>query len=216
MTRKVQVLAAAAMMLAGAAQAQSQSWTDGWVLKTGVTRYDTHAKTSGIAGIGVPAGADATVGDATTVIFTAERELMPNLGLELVIGVPPKIKAKGAGTVGFLGEVLSARNVAPTLLLNYHLGAAGDTWRPYVGVGVNYTRFVSVKSTLAEDVQMEDSVGLAAQVGVDVALSKNWGLFASVAALKVKTDLVAAGSTVLTSTIDFRPVVYSFGVAYRY
>lgn len=211
MTNKVLGAAAAVLMLgSGLAQAQET------MLKFGVTRYDTHARTSGISGIGVPAGADASVGDATTVIFVAERALTPKLGIELVLGVPPKIKSRGAGTVSFLGEVMSARNVAPTLILNYHFGEAGDAWRPYVGLGVNYTRFVDVKSTLAEHVEMSDSIGPTVQAGVDYFFNKQWGVFASVAALKVKSDLVATGSTVLTTTIDFRPLVYSAGISYRF
>lgn len=212
MTSKVQWLAVA-LGLAGACtlvQAQDN------VAKFGITRYDTHAKTTGISGIGVPAGADADVGDATTVIFVYERMVSPNVGVELVLGVPPKITSRAAGTVAFLGEVLSARNVAPTLLFNYHFGQPGDTWRPYLGAGINFTRFTSIKSTLASDVQMSDSVGWAVQGGVDYAINKQWGLFASVAALKVKSDLVAAGSTVLTTTIDFKPIVYSFGTSYRF
>lgn len=211
MTNKVLGTVAAVLML-GNGLAQAQETT----IKFGVTRYDTHAKTSGISGVGVPAGADADVGDATTVIFVAERALTPNVGIELVLGVPPKIKARAAGSVAFLGEVMSARNVTPTLLLNYHFGQPGDAWRPYLGVGINYTRFVDVKSPLAEQVEMSDSVGPAVQAGIDYFFNKQWGVFASVAAVKVKSDLVATGSTVLTTTIDFRPLVYSAGVSYRF
>jgi outer membrane protein W len=32
----------------------------------------------------------------------------------------------------------------------------------------------------------------------------------------VKTDLVATGSTVLTTTIDFKPITYTVGVSYRF
>jgi outer membrane protein W len=34
--------------------------------------------------------------------------------------------------------------------------------------------------------------------------------------LKVKSNLVATGATVLTTTIDLRPITYSFGVAYKF
>ena len=64
--------------------------------------------------------------------------------------------------------------------------------------------------------KMSDSTGWAVQAGIDYALTKEWGLFASVAALKVKTKVVASGATVLQTTIDFRPVVYSLGVGYRF
>ena len=63
----------------------------------------------------MPPGADADVGNATTVIFVYERMLTPNIGVEFVLGVPPKIKAKATGSVAFLGDdVLAAKNVAPT------------------------------------------------------------------------------------------------------
>ena len=47
-------------------------------------------------------------------------------------------------------------------------------------------------------------------------VTQNENVFASVAALKVKTNVVASGATVLQTTIDFRPIVYSVGVGYRF
>jgi outer membrane protein len=204
-------VALVATLAAGAASAQNN------VLKFGVTDYTTHSRTNGVTGIGVPAGADAETGDATTVIFVYERMLTPNIGAELVLGIPPRIKAKATGTVAFLGDdVLSAKNFAPTFLVNYHFGTPGDTFRPYVGAGINYTKFQNVQSKLATDVKMSDSTGWAVQAGLDYAMNKDWGLFASVAALKVKSKLVASGTTVLQTTIDFRPIVYSAGVSYKF
>ena len=204
-------IAMAAMLAAGAASAQNN------VVKFGVAQYTTHSKTNGVTGIGVPPGADAQTGDATTVVLEYERLLTPNWGVELALGLPPRIKAKATGSVAFLGDdILSARNVTPTLFVNYHFGAPGSSWRPYLGVGINYTKFVGIQSRLASDVRMSDSVGPAVKAGVEYVLSNQWSLFASVSALKVKTDLVASGATVLQTTIDLRPVVYSFGTAYRF
>ena len=187
------------------------------VFKVGVTRYDTHSKTNGISGIGVPPGADAETNDATTVIFAYERMFTPQIGAELVLGIPPTIRAKATGSVAFLGSnVLSAKNLAPTLLFNYHFGEPGDTWRPSLGAGINYTKFTNVKSSLASDVKMSDSTGLAVQVGLDYAVTKDVSVFTSVAKVNVKSKVVAVGATVLTTTIDFRPIVYSAGVSYRF
>jgi outer membrane protein len=63
---------------------------------------------------------------------------------------------------------------------------------------------------------MSDSWGLAVQAGINYAVNKQWGLFASVARVDVKSDLVAVASTVLTTTIDFKPVTYTFGAYYRF
>jgi outer membrane protein len=201
-------IATALGLACGIAQAQSQDN----VVKIGGTLYQPHSSTNGISGIGVPAGADASVDNATTVIFVYERLVTPNIGVEFVLGIPPTIKARATGTVSFLGDdVLSAKNLAPTLLVNYHFGSPGDMFRPYLGAGINYTKFTDAKSVLASDVKLGDSYGLAVQAGVNYAINKDWGLFASIAKIDVKSKLVASGSTVLTTTIDFKPVVYSIG-----
>jgi outer membrane protein len=211
MNRKLAWLALGAALAAGPAMAQDNAF------KVGPIRYDTHSKTTGVKGIGIPAGADAETGSATTLLFTYERMIRPDIGVEFVIGIPPRIKAKATGTVAFLGDdVLSAKFVAPTGFVNYHFGAQGDTWRPYLGAGVNYTRFTGIRSKLAPQVEMSDSWGWAVQAGIDYALNKQWGLWASAATLRVKSDLVAVGSTVLTTTIDFRPTTYEIGVSYKF
>jgi outer membrane protein len=203
---RIPVLLVAALVAAQQpAQAQSQT------VKAGFIRYDVHSKTDGITGVGIPPGADAKVGGANTAFASYEIELKPNVGVELVLGVPPKITAKGTGSVAFLGEVLTARNVAPTLLVNYHFGDKGATLRPYLGLGLNYTRFSDIKTPYAWDVKLRDSVGLAAQVGADYRLGQHWGLFGSVARVDVQSKLVATGATVLQTTIDFRPWTYAFG-----
>ena len=204
-------LAAALALGCGVAQADDN------IFKVGVTRYQTHSKTNGISGIGVPPGADAVTNDSTTIIFVYERLFTPQIGLEFVLGIPPTFKAKATGSVAFLGDnVLSAKNVAPTVLLNYHFFSPGDTWRPYIGAGINYTHFSNVKSSLAPDVKMSNSTGLALQAGINYAITKDIGLFASIAKVNVKSKVVAVSSTVLTTTVDFRPIVYSAGVSYQF
>ena len=208
-------LLVAAALAGGAFTVQAQEN----VFKIGATRYDTHAKTNGIEGIGVPPGADVKVGDATTVILVYERLFGPNFGAELVMGIPPTIKVDAAGSVEFLnatGTVLSVKNWAPTLLFNYHFFEPGATWRPYVGVGINYTAFKDAKSSIASDVDVGSSWGPAVQVGIDYVITKEISAFASLAAVKVKSKVVATGSTVLTTTVDYRPTVYSVGVAYKF
>src|SRR5580765_5501203 len=104
MQRQLLALVAAAA-LAGGAQAQDN------VFKAAAARYTTHGKSNGLTGIGVPPGADVEVNDATTLLLTYERAVTPNIGIELALGIPPKLEARGAGTVAFLGKVLSTRVV---------------------------------------------------------------------------------------------------------
>ncbi len=210
MHQPLRLLALAALVACGAAQAQV------WTVKGGIIRYAPDSRTSGVTGVGIPPGADAEVGAANTPLLTLEYDIGRNLGVELVLGVPPTIKARATGSVAFLGEVLSAKNVAPTLLFNYHFGSTGALFRPYVGVGINYTKFTDVKSPYGWDVKIEDSVGWAAHVGANLALGKDWGLFVSYGRAKVKSDLVAVGATVIRTTIDFRPSTYTAGAFFAF
>jgi len=186
------------------------------VFKLGAARYETNTVTSGISGIGIPAGGDVTTGNANTAIVTYEHHFQPNWGLELALGIPPKIEARAAGSVAFLGKVLEARNYSSTVLLTYHLPDVSSTIRPYMGIGLNYTRFGDIKTPYAWQVGLTDSIGWATHAGIDWRLNKQWGLYASFAASEVKTDLTAVGATVLKTSIDFRPRVYSAGLSYRY
>ena len=139
-----------------------------------------------------------------------------NIALDLVLGLPPTIKAQSSGAVPFLGEVLSAKNVAPTLLVNDQFGDAGSVLRPYLGVGVNYTRFADAKSTDGWQLSLSDRWGLAAQAWVGYAINRQWGLFASVGAAQVKSNLVAIGAAVLRTTIDFRPITLAAGESFKF
>lgn len=208
----IRALAAAAALATGSMAAHAQQN----IFKVGVIEYTTNSKTNGIHGAGVPPGADAETGNAATLLFTYERLFTPNVGLELVIGVPPKIKAKATGSVAFLGEVLSARNVAPSLLVNYRFGEPGDKLRAYVGGGINYTRFVNVSTPYGWDVELKDSIGPQAHAGVEYQLAKPWAFWASISFVKVKSDLVAVGNSVLQTTIDFRPTIFTAGLSYAF
>lgn len=209
MTSQLPRVLAGVALAAIAATASAQDWAG----KIGVLRYDTHAKTSGISGIGVPPGADAAIGDATTIVFTIERYFTPNVGVELVIGIPPTVKARGSGSVAFLGDdILSAKNWGPAMFVNYHFGDASSRLRPFIGLGVNYTWFKGEKSKLAPDVRLTDSFGLAGHAGIDYSIGKTMGLWASIARVDVRSEVTAVGVTVLTSSIDFRPWTYSAGL----
>jgi outer membrane protein len=83
-------------------------------------------------------------------------------------------------------------------------------------LGLNYTKFVSIQSKLAPSVQMSESMGMAWVGGVDYAITRQLGLYASASSLDVRSNVVGVASTVLTTSIDFRPVVYSIGASYKF
>ena len=216
-TTTMALFGAAVLLAAGTSATAQETAAPLNVIKVSASYYDTTGNAENVSGIGVPPGGDVTINGSWTAIFTYERMFTPNIGLELVIGIPPTTTADAAGSISFLGNnILSAKAVAPTLLLNYHFGTPEDKWRPYVGVGINYTKFTDVKSRLGWSVQMGDSWGWAAQAGIAYAIDRNWGLYGSVGYADVKSNIVATGATVLTATADFKPFVYSLGLSYGF
>lgn len=204
------LLAVPALLCAQGALAQLNT------LKIGLASIDVNSRTTGLHGIGVPAGGDLEIKDASTLTLVYERTLSPHLSVELALGIPPRHDVMAKGPIAFLGKVATVKQVAPTLFLNYRFMDEGSAFRPFVGIGVNYTRFIGAKSMIGQKIELTDSTGLAGQIGATYAINKQWGLYGAFIMAKVESDLVATATTVQTTTIDFRPKVLTMGVSYKF
>ncbi|MCU0950690.1 MAG: hypothetical protein MUC68_06415 [Burkholderiaceae bacterium] len=128
----------------------------------------------GVPPLGVPAGVQAEVGNAGAPFLSVGRFLTPHWAIEgVVLALPFEHDVTGAGTIARLGPVATLKQVPPTLILHRYFGDASARFRPALGVGVNYTRFFSVKATPA----LEQYTGGP----TTVSLSPSWGpgVFAS-------------------------------------
>ncbi len=63
-------------------------------------------------------GASASVSDADTFGLTLQYFVTDHIAVEAVTGVPPKFHLSGEGTLGPLGELGTAREWSPTVLLS--------------------------------------------------------------------------------------------------
>ena len=132
-----------------------------------------------------------------------------NFAAELVLTYPQNIDINVGGTKS--GTI---RALPPSLLLQYHFTDLG-AFKPYVGAGLNYTIF-SKRSNILNGAASVDSnsFGLAAQIGADYALSKNWSLNFDVKYVQMKTDVTLNGSKI--GKVDLDPMLYGIGVGYRF
>jgi outer membrane protein len=136
-----------------------------------------------------------------------------NIAAELVLTYPQKVDVR-AGALGN-AKIAEVKALPPTLLLQYHFTDFGPL-KPYVGAGVNYTKFSSYKdqsgglNTSAD----KSSAGLAAQVGADYMLTKNWGINLDVKYINIKTEVYAAGAHI--GHLDLSPIATSVGVTYKF
>jgi len=134
--------------------------------------------------------------------------LTDNFAVELVVTYPQKhdVSLNGA-------NIGSVKHLPPTLMFQYHF-MPKQTFQPYVGIGVNYTRFSSV-NLLNGAVQMDkSSVGLAGQFGADVKLGKNLYLNLDAKYVKIDSDLRTAAGHLTDLKID--PWLVGVGLGWRF
>ena len=105
----------------------------------------------------------------------------------------------------------------PTLTVQYHF-MPKETFRPYVGAGLNYTRFYSTGLALNGTPLTVDqnSWGGALQAGFDVALDKKWFLNFDVKKVYIKTDVKFATTGAFVSTLKLDPVIIGLGVGMKF
>ncbi|MBI5335839.1 MAG: OmpW family protein [Burkholderiales bacterium] len=137
----------------------------------------------------------------------------PNIAAELILTYPQKHDLKSEGT-----KIGSLKHLPPTLTLQYHFDGMG-AFKPYVGAGVNYTRFSSVKWDPAVRAALDpsidkDSFGFALQAGVDFEISKNVYLNLDIKKVQIRTDVKSFGEKAGTFKVD--PLLVGVGVGYRF
>ena len=102
------------------------------------------------------------------------------------------------------GRVASTKHLPPTVSVQYHF-RANDRVKPYVGVGVNVTEFFEEDTTGAlagSDLELDRSIGLAAQVGVDIDLNEAWFVNVDARYFDIDTDADLNGTSLGTVEID--------------
>lgn len=132
-----------------------------------------------------------------------------NIGAELILGTSRHTVSTSLGDVGKISVL------PPTVTVQYHF-APQATVRPYIGAGINYTRFYDNGLKVGAsplDVD-KNSFGPALQIGSDVAVSKNLFINFDVKKLWIKTDVSMAGTKLGTLKID--PLVYGIGIGTKF
>jgi outer membrane protein len=218
-----------ALMSAGAAFAQQNT------VRIGYSSVSPNSSASSIVGPLTPVDSlSLEVKKQSTLFFSYARSLTDNWDVELALGIPPThdvaIKvtnpALPAGVQAYNGKIgAKVRQVAPTIFANYNFGSKESKFRPFLGVGINYTKFDKAESTAdgnglnggPTNLALEDSVGLALQAGVNYRFNDKWTLTGDIATAQVKTKLTTNTLGVIrTADIKFRPTVLTVSVGYSF
>lgn len=224
--------AAIALALGTCGNALAQSTT----LKLGLVNIEPNSSASAMSGPFTPVDAlSLKVKSQSTLFFSAAREIDQHWEAELALGVPPTHDvavvilnpASVPGSVAALDGAIGAkiRQVAPTLFANYRFGDNTSQFRPFVGLGVNYTSFDKTESTPVNDainggattIKLKDSIGLAFQVGATAKLGGPWSITGSWSTAQVKTKLTTNTYGIeRTADITFHPSVLTIALGYSF
>ena len=132
-----------------------------------------------------------------------------NIAAELVLTYPQKIDISVGGT-----KQGTIKALPPSLLLQYHFTDLG-AFKPYVGAGLNYTRFYNRNNILGGAATVaKDSFGWTGQLGFDYALNKNWLINVDAKYVTMDTDVKVNGSKV--GRVDLDPWLFGIGIGYRF
>ncbi|HUH60190.1 MAG TPA: OmpW family outer membrane protein [Candidimonas sp.] len=194
-------LVAAGAMLAAPASAYEGG---DWLVKAGITHVAPKSNNGKVINNSVGIDVGSSTRPSVSLTYMATR----NVGVELLGAFPFKhdIKAQGLGNIG------STKQLPPTLSLQWHFLPDAKI-QPYVGVGVNYTTFFSTKSSLG-NLKLQDSWGLAAQLGVDVQLTDRWFMNADIRYIDIQSKVKLNGQNIGKVQID--PIVATVGIGYRF
>lgn len=144
----------------------------------------------------------------TQLGLTGTYMINPVIGVQLLAATPFTHDIKSDGT-----KIGSTKQLPPTVTLQWYPNV-GDAIHPYVGAGINYTKFFGTKSDIpGVDITLTDSTGLALEAGVDVKISEKLLLNISVWKINIGTDVKLNGTKV--GSVDIDPVAGMIGIGYR-
>lgn len=200
--RSTATVVLAAVVLAFSSLASAHETGD-WLLRVGVGNVNPKSDN----------GAIANVDSGTALVFNGTYFFTPNVGLEILAASPFSHDIKLAATGTKVGET---KHLPPTFSLQYHFDTA-TVFKPYVGAGVNYTLFFSEKTEgplAGTSLNLDDSFGLAAQLGADFDVSDRMFVNFDVRWIDINTDAELDGAALEEVEID--PMVYSLTVGWKF
>lgn len=198
MKGRARILMALALALAaGVAQAAQGDWL-------GRARVIHIAPDASSSALGLDASNETTL-ELDFTYFVTNR-----LGLELILATKQHdVTSNGAR----IGEVT---HLPPTLTLQYHFAPDSPSFRPYVGAGVNYTRFYDINLLNGAATVEKSSWGGALQLGADFPVNKTFFINVDVKKIWIDTDVKLTATGATAANFKINPVILGLGVGMKF
>ena len=197
-----------------------------WLVRAGAVWVNPDDDDARVTPLGVKG---AEVDDAWGAGFTVSYLFTDNFALSL-LGVIPSTLNHDIKATNQLKGILGSSDIGdtdvwpPTLTAQWHF-LPKKKIRPYVGAGINYTIFSDEDASNSFEavagktsIDIDDSVGFAAEVGLDVDLTDRFFVNASLWYIDLEADaeLKTAGLGKQNVDIDINPIVLLLAVGYRF
>lgn len=208
------LLTAALMLLSFNALAQSQG---DWLIRLGIGHVSPDVDSSNLVHESIElADYRVDIDSNTRPVANITYMATDRLGVELLAAWPFHHSVEGDGALTDLGKLGSTKHLPPVLSLQYHF-QPNRTFRPYAGLGLNYTTFFDEKANDAlhqgiigtsnaalgtdyaggsTDMTIDDSFGVALQLGADVALNDAWFFNIDLRWIDIEADTELRSTTV--------------------
>lgn len=205
-----------------------------WIVRVGVTHVAPNDSSGAVnTPAGPAAGTEVEVDDGTSLGFNFTYMMTENIGVELLAALPFSHDINPNATLATItgpDTIGSTSHLPPTLSAQYHF-APNAKVRPYVGAGLNYTLFFDeeveggLKAAGYNDLELDNSFGLAAQFGVDFDVSSNWFVNADLRYINIETEATineasagsgALGDTLTVKDVKINPWVFTMAVGTKF
>lgn len=154
-------------------------------------------------------GLDLSVNNKTFPELDITYFLNNNLAVELVLTYPQKHDIRAGGT-----KIGTLKHLPPTLSLQYHFPMSG--FRPYVGAGINYTKFYDINLLAGAATVDSSSWGGALQIGVDIPLDKKFFLNFDLKKIWIDTDVKLTATGATAANFKINPLIFGMGVGMKF
>lgn len=167
------------------------------------------------------AGGDVDVQSDLTPEIDFTHYFTDELAAELILGTSTH-SVTDIGTAAGNLDLGEVSLLPPTLTAQYHVNAF-ESFKPYLGAGLNYTMFYD-EGTGAQDIRSisyDNEFGWALQAGFDQkieAFGDNTSLNVDVKKLFLETDVSATtnGGATTSGDVELDPWIVGVGISYRY
>jgi outer membrane protein len=169
-----------------------------------------------------------SVDRSTSMTLTGTYMINENWAIDVLAALPFKHDIKATVDVGAgpeTAKIADTKQLPPTVSFQYHFKPDAD-FQPYVGLGLNWTRFSDTKlvsGMIDEDVNelcLDNSLGVAAQFGGDWKVGERTVVNLDVRWIDIDSDISVAGAAfdgkekIGTAQID--PWSYALSLGYRF